>query len=163
MICAWDSGKKISQYCHCGAFLKASITSVTSIYKGSDSTVTDVFKRAIGIQTRETKSAWRSQDRICRGIVTVGFGLERLRRHSPDQNGKKGYLRREKWHYLISGLDRECEECLEKGVTGYEKRNETSVGSVREEKRQGSLENNGDREKLTVLNDISEIELAFLV
>lgn len=115
MIRAWDSGKKISQYSHRGAFLKVSITPVTSIYKGSDSTVTDVFKRAIGIQTRETKSAWRSQDRICRGIVTVGFGLERLRRHSLGQNGEKGYLRREKWHYLTSGLDRECEESFGKG------------------------------------------------
>lgn len=57
---------------------------------------------------------------------------------------------------------------LEKEVTGYEKINETSVGSVQEERRRGApwktsaIENisNGDREKLTDLNDISEIDLA---
>lgn len=31
-----------------------------------------------------------------RGIVTIDFGLERLRRHSMNKEGEKSYLRREK-------------------------------------------------------------------
>ena len=46
------------------ALLKVSNILVTSICKGSNNTIRDTFKRANGIQTRETKSAWGGQERM---------------------------------------------------------------------------------------------------
>lgn len=50
---------------------------------------------------------------------------------------------------------------LQKGVMGCGKINETATGSVQEKREGGFMESisNGDREKLTDLNDIPEVNL----
>ena len=114
MVWAWDPEKKVSKYCHLSAFLKACITLVTSVYNGSDSAMTDVFKRANGIQTRETNSAWRSQERMERNYNRWLWSWK-IKTFMPGQGRGEGYLRREKWHYQICVLEGQFEEWFGKG------------------------------------------------